>query len=257
LAIDGFMVSHDFFQMLRSQYPGIKTCLYLYDRVKDNYELDQFFQHYDRVCTFDYSDSQNYNIIHMPIYWVPPQKSTSVMYDIFALASYNGKERLDIFSRVRNMVLQEGLTENIRLYHPSVNNRFIYTLRFIFNRIKGKQTLSLHQLKNDIFTTRSLTPDEFRRSIFEARVVLDTHLPYQDGLTARFMWALGAGKKIITTNSNALNYDFYSPEQILVLDGDYDKVISFIKTQYEMPEVVRELIDKYRIDNWLKTVIGE
>lgn len=256
-AVDGFMVSHDFFRMLRAQYPGIKKCLYLYDRVKDNYKLDQFFQHYDRICTFDYSDSQNYKITHLPIYWVPSKKSQSNKYDIFALASYNGKERLEIFSRVRNMVIQEGMMENIRLYHPSVKNSFLYTLRFFVNRIRGKQTLSLYQLKKDIFTTRSLTPDEFRRSILEARVVLDTHLPYQDGLTARFMWALGAGKKIITTNSSALNYDFYSPEQILILDSDYDEVMSFIKTQYEMPDAVRGLIDKYRIDNWLKTIIGD
>ena len=95
----------------------------------------------------------------------------------------------------------------------------------------------------------------------ESEVVIDTAPDNQDGLTARFMWALGAKRKIITTNEHVLKYPFYSPQQILVVDADdieknRHDVISFMESPLQIPSDKLVEIDKYRIDNWLGELLS-
>lgn len=75
------------------------------------------------------------------------------------------------------------------------------------------------------------------------------------------MWALGLGKKIITTNEAVRNYDFYTKDQILVLEDKYytkDELLiikRFIEHDYNEDSKIRDNIDKLRIDNWLNTIM--
>lgn len=71
------------------------------------------------------------------------------------------------------------------------------------------------------------------------------------------MWALGAEKKIITTNAMVKQYDFYTPEQIYVVEDVENFVTepafeSFMNREYHMSDDVRSKIETYRIDNWIK-----
>ena len=52
-----------------------------------------------------------------------------------------------------------------------------------------------------------------------SRCVLDSAQEGQMGLTIRVLEALGAKKKLITTNEDIVNYDFYNEENIYVYDG--------------------------------------
>lgn len=115
--------------------------------------------------------------------------------------------------------------------------------------------LSLSELKGDLYTTKSLTPQEFRDMILRSRVVLDTQNSNQDGMTARFMWALGAEKKIITTNKAVKKNVFFSPEQILVLKSNFEDIPAFISKKFTMSDDMRSLVKRYRIDNWIDTML--
>ena len=127
----------------------------------------------------------------------------------------------------------------------------------VVNKLIGKKYYSNKELvENDLFTTQTLTPDEFRRTIQQSRTVLDVQAPNQDGLTARFMWALGLGKKIMTFNWNVKRYPFYSPEQILVLDDSYNGIEEFINSGVTVSDEKKAIIDRYRIDNWLDTLLN-
>ena len=55
-----------------------------------------------------------------------------------------------------------------------------------------------------------------------SRCVLDSAQDGQLGLTIRVLEALGAKKKLITTNEDVINYDFYKPENIYVYEGKID-----------------------------------
>lgn len=254
LAIDGLMVSPGFFQKLKSQYPNIVSILYLYDRVKDNYELNVFFKHYDRILTFDRLDSQQYGIIHLPYYWIPCSDETAIQNDIFAMASYKAGERYEVFSKVRQIALDAGLRVNIHLWHPNINNPPLYQIKYYIKKCIGKKMLPLAKLKEEIFTDKKLSPDEFRHNIYSSKVILDTNNNYQEGLTPRFMWAIGAGKKIIMTNNYVKDYPFFNPEQIFLLKDNYQQIPDFIRKPFEMSTETKKILLPYRIDNWIKTL---
>ena len=254
LVIDGLMVSLYFFHKFREINPEVKMILYLYDRVKGNYEIEHFFKEYDRIYTFDKQDSSTFGISHLPIYWVPTYEKKKEIYDLFGMASFNSMERYNIFNNIRNKARQDGMKEYIKLWRPPVEHPFKYFIKYVLCRIRGMEMLSLSQLRNDIFTEKCLSPDDFRLMTSQSKVILDTSLSYQDGLTARFMWALGAEKKIITTNGSVKEYEFYDPKQVLILHDNYDEIINFIKEPYHSNEEQREIIFRYRIDNWIKTL---
>ena len=256
LAINGMMVSSSFFITLREKYPKIKTIVYFYDRIEGHYELDCFFKYYDRVYTFDRTDSLKYSINHLPYYWKPFTEDVPIIYDVFGMASFKYGERYEVFSRVRQIAINAGLRVNILLWYPPVKNRLVYIAMYYLKRLFGKRMLPLSKLKEGIFTDKKMPLEEFRRNICQSKVVIDTNNSFQDGLTARFMWALSAGKKIIMTNKSVRNYPFYNPKQIFLLEDNYDKLIGFIKEPFLMAEEEKETILPYRIDNWLNTLLN-
>jgi hypothetical protein len=61
-------------------------------------------------------------------------------------------------------------------------------------------------------------------------------------------------KKIITTNKSISEYDFYNPNNILILDenSEIDINLDFFKTPYQA--LSDAIYYKYTIENWVKTV---
>ena len=123
--------------------------------------------------------------------------------------------------------------------------------------MQGKEMLSLNDLKDSIFTSKSLSPLEFRSLILKSKVILDTQNCNQDGMTARFMWALGAGKKIITTNRAAEINPFYTQEQIYILnENNINGILDFIKKELVVPAEIQLIISQYRIDKWIDLLLN-
>ncbi len=258
LAIDGFMVTPQFFEMLNTHSPSIRKVLYLYDRVKGNYEIDMFFKYYSDVYSFDLGDCAYYKLHHLPIYWVPSTEQLSDRYDIFGFGAFQWGERYKVYKAIKDLVQRNGLKDYIKLFYRPNKSKFSYLLRFVFYKVQGKNYLSLSEIKDELFTDKSLSPDEFRNLILCSKVILDTQNSNQDGMTARFMWALGAEKKIITTNKAVVENTFYSPGQIYVLsDSTLDGVMNFISSDFKMSEEMRGIVQQYRIDNWVDTMFIE
>ena len=258
LAIDGLMADETLFQILNKKNPSIKKILFVYDPIEGDYQIDYLFKYYDKVYSFDFGDCERFKLNFLPIYWVPAEQENDIKYDIFGLAAlnYDKPQTIQFFQKVKNYAKTNGLSEYIKLYCGKQNkykNMFwVYIYKLIGKKYYSNRELS----ENDLFTTKTMTPDVFRKTIQQSKTILDVQAPNQDGLTARFMWALGLGKKIMTFNWNVRKYPFYSSEQILVLENNFDKIESFVGSEYTPTVETRSLIDKYRIDNWLDTLLG-
>ena len=83
---------------------------------------------------------------------------------------------------------------------------------------------------------------------------MDSPQEGQTGLTIRVIEALGAKKKIITTNKDVKNYDFYSENNVYIYDGSFDFSSPFFTEKY-VP-VKKNIYEKYNIDNWLSYMIN-
>lgn len=256
LAIDGFMVTPHLFQVLKDKNPKIKNILYLYDRVEGNYEIDIFFPYYTNVYSFDLGDCAHYGLHHLPIYWVDSDEKVEQKYDISAVAGFSFGTRYEVFKRFKTIAKEKHLKDYIKLVLRPVENPWLYRFKCLIYRLKGKPFLTLSDMQDDLFTTHSLTPSDFRLLIRQSCVVVDTQNSNQDGLTARCMWALGAEKKIITTNKAVKQYPFYSPDQFFVLNNSSEGLVSFLASDFKMSNEVREIIKQYRIDNWLRLMVN-
>lgn len=259
LAIDGLTVHPYLFDVLRKRNPDIRIILYLYDRVQGMYQVDRFFKYYDAVFSFDQYDVEKFGIKYLPIYWVPNTSNVEPKYDVFGFATYSmiKSERNDIFRDVKEIIQNNGLTEYIKLvYRKKVTNRILYQIKHYIKKMLGRPSIPLSDIDSGLITDTPITPVEFRKIIQNSRTVLDIQPDYQEGFTARFMWALGLGKKIITTNANVTNYPFYDSRQFFIYNESGD-LVSFIERPFEMEEGNKKLIQKYRIDNWIKTILND
>ena len=65
---------------------------------------------------------------------------------------------------------------------------------------------------------------------------------------------MGYKKKLITTNPDVVNYDFYNPNNIMVVnEQNFETIRDFLSTPYE--DISKELYDKYTIDGWLHKIL--
>lgn len=105
------------------------------------------------------------------------------------------------------------------------------------------------------FFEQRLSLESVGELVKRSRIILDIAKPGQAGLSFRFFEAMASRKKVITTNRSVVDYDFYNPANILVID-EANPVIPerFITDPYvDVPETIYQ---KYTLQGWVKTVFA-
>ena len=105
------------------------------------------------------------------------------------------------------------------------------------------------------FTTSKLSQDQIQEKIENSEIILDVLRENQTGLSFRVFDALALDKKIITTNNTITQYDFYNPNNILVIDPKNIRIPkSFLNSKYEV--IPENIYRKYTLNNWIKSVLS-
>lgn len=252
LVINGTVVHPKLFYYLRKHNPKIECVNYLFDSTQNVYHFDRNFKYFNRIFTFDRKDAEKFSINFLPIYWkdttTPPGHNS---IQLFGFGVFN-KTRYEVYSSLIDKCKDFSENSFVKLYVPEINNIKLFKLKNIIKKIIHLPVdLSFEEYNSPLITHKTLTPKEFRDYIFNSNIIVDTSNSKQDGLTARFMWALGAGKKIITNNSSVLDYPFYSPEQFYVIDGNYLGLEDFINTPFNPSQEYKTIIEQWRLDNWV------
>lgn len=256
LVIDGQSFHPVILSVLKQRNQDLYSANYLFDSNSGVYDFCHNFKYFDKVFTFDRKESIEMGITCLPIYWIP-ETNTSCDIDVFGVGGYN-LERYSFFKKILEIVNSRSLRCFIKLFTTKISNEFLYSLKYKIREIMGlPRHISLEEYHSEIITFDSLSPDEYRSMMARSRIIIDTSPIHQSGLTARFMWALGLGKKIITTNEDVRNYSFYSPDNIYIAntqDISSDDIFDFIEKRDFITN--RSFIDCFRIDNWLKTILS-
>ena len=93
--------------------------------------------------------------------------------------------------------------------------------------------------------------DKYLEMISKSKALLDYNAYHQKGLSLRTMEALFFQKKLITSNKNVKNYDFYNKNNIFIIGEDNWKDINqFINSKYE--EIDQSIIDYYDFEQWIQ-----
>jgi hypothetical protein len=215
-----------FLKWLRHKYKGTPMVCYLWDSVMNKPMIKENFPYFDRVITFDSDDAKRFRLDFVPLFFSPEfdiasTKTKINKFDLCFIGSLH-TDRAQLIQNLKNNI--PLLNFFIYLYAPS---RIIFYLRsFFLKEFFFKKLSDLHFNK--------LSHSQIMAVLKKSTAILDIHSANQSGLTMRTIEALALQKKIVTTNTNIKNYDFYLPENICVLDRKKLSIpITFLRTPFK------------------------
>lgn len=234
---------------IRKTQPQAEFVLYQWDSVKNFPYIESLQKLFDRCYSFDRKDvSENEKLKFLPLFYnrkyaaIGTRPVAKYKYDFMFVGTAHPKK----YKFVREMSKKLSSTyknQFVYFYFPS---RLVY----IFRKFKNPE------LKNARYSEFHFTPikgKEMDDLLYESRCVLDSAQGGQTGLTIRVLESLGAKRKIITTNQDVVNYDFYRPKNIYVYEGKFDFNDIFFNSEYQ--DVEKDVYEKYSLNSWLKELL--
>lgn len=230
-----FIISPDYLHNKELQYltnKADKSIVYYWDSFTliDRYKRTLPF--FDVKFSFEPKDVEKYNMTLLTNFYYDTLSSNKIVTDAYYIGKFDN--RINTIEKINLLLLESGLRPEINIKIDHKNN-------------------SKELSKNINFIKTFIPFEENQKKIKESKFILDIHKEIQNGLTFRVFEAIGLSKKLITTNKDIVNYDFYNPNNIFVWDETKKKLPkNFLEKDYEkLPE---EIYKKYSLENWVKTI---
>ena len=213
-----------------------KTIAFFNDNIYRCPKIERVLHCYDEVYSFEKADCEKFSLKFAPN-WIYNENAglndnTALEYGVFNISSID--KRLSTLTLIAN-----------ELKSKKINFKFI---------VYDKK----HKAKDGIITyiNKHMSLSEVNHYTNRSKVLLDIHRTGQNGLTFRVFESLGLEKKLITTNAEIKNYDFYNPNNILVIDEKKPVIpVSFFENEYE--KIPDSIFEKYTLQGWVNNVIFE
>lgn len=238
---------------LRGAQQQARFVLYLWDSVQNYPHIEELISSFDKVYSFDTEDCKTYKEMEfLPLFYSNSYKilaeeksSHSFKYDISSIGTAH-PNRYIMFRKLERYF--QGSNVKLFLYMFLASR-----LLFFYNKLfeEDFKTAKLREFK---FVP--LNEKQVLDVVRDSKAVLDIQHHQQSGLTMRTVECLGAKKKIITTNTNIKQYDFYHPNNICIIENEnFEKINEFLTTNYM--EIDQDIYTKYSLTSWLKTITQE
>ena len=244
-----FSLPVEMFEYLRENNEHCKFILYQWDGEKNIEFIKKYHKYFDKLYSFDRLDCEkNKKYSFLPLFYIRQYekigdiKNKEYKYDV----SYIGTAHPQKFKMINEM--------SNELNHV-LPRQFIYhylpsKLKYYYHKVKSKEYKNA-KLKD--FKFEKVPVSELTKIFNESKCVFDSPQEGQNGLTIRTIECLGACKKIITTNKDIKNYDFYCEDNILVYDDRIDLNSKFFTSEYK--PISKDIYSKYALRNWLDYIL--
>ena len=235
---------------IRKLQPSAKFVLYQWDSLQNFRYIEKMEKYFDKCYSFDKDDVRNHeNLVFLPLFYAKRfEKMVEINKEMYEYDfSFIGTAHLQKYKFVKKMAEQLQKVYSSQFIYYFLPSRIVYVYRKIMNE-------EMKQAKYSEFHFVPLTFDEYDSIYKESKCILDSPQARQTGLTIRAIEALGANRKLITTNSDIMKYDFYKPENIYVYEGEFDYSSPFFHCPYKPVE--KEIYEKYSLRNWLLTILS-
>ena len=187
---------------------------YNYDSFKNNPNAQSILKYFDKKFTFDKKDALDYKINFRPLFFSKEYEEINDIHNGFEYETmFVGTAHTDryIISEKVKSWCEKNKYRSYTFYYSPSKSVFYFKKRFD----KTFKTFDINKI-----TFKSLQHSEIINLYKKSKAVLDINHPFQTGLTMRTFEALGAGRKLITTNPYVKEYPFYNPQNILVIDRE-------------------------------------
>lgn len=235
-------------ELLRDTFPTSTFVLYMWDSVK-NKHADHIIEYFDLKYSFDSEDCKQYSMKFRPLFYANAFDKNSIKsnfkYDFSFIGTVHS-DRAKILMNIKNYCDQNNMTYYFYLYVPG---HLLLLLRKLFNP-------SLRKWDKKYVHTESIDKDKVALISSETRCIIDINHPNQTGLTMRTIEMLGLQRKILTTNQNIKSYDFYCPEDQIVIDRNHIELDKNMVYE-EFKETPSGIYKHYCLSEWIKEIFNE
>lgn len=209
-----------------------KSVLIISDSINRYPQTKNIISLFDKVFSFEKKDCQKYNLRFKTnfIYKTSDTVLNKYQYKVFNISSFD--KRFPVIKKIAEVLYKMKIKSKIIIFTSKENNDPYLE-----------------------FSKKPLSIEENNQLLEESEIMLDVSRDGQDGLSFRVFESLGLKKKLITTNKDVVNYDFYNPKNIFVIDNTDDIKIpeSFFETPYI--DVPHNILSKYLIENWVNELV--
>lgn len=250
LIVRGEAISLQRLRKLRSAQPAATLCLYLWDSMHYNPNARTLWREFDRVFSFDRVDADaNPSIAFLPLFYGREFERAAAdhaapKYDACFIGTVH-TDRYKVLERVIAALEARGRRTFVYCYYPS---KTLFRIRALFDpgfRRFARKHIDFAGMK---------LPEVVDR-IAESRAIIDINRPNQLGLTMRTVEAVGAQRRLVTTNEDIVNYDIYSPEGVLVVDR-LAPAIDDAFLDREVTPFDEQVRRRYSLSAWLEAILG-
>ena len=193
--------------------------------------------YFDKVFSFQKNDVErygfnfitNYSYIKGPII---KNSNTKIKWQVFNVSRLD--RRIDILEKISKSLNQ-----------LKIPNRII---------VVGNNKFKKNKIHNLEHTTLYMPIEEVQDLIMKSNAMLDVVCrDDQSGLSFRVFESMMYRKKLITSNVDIINYDFYNPNNILVVNKEVSNITKeFFETEYQ--DIDEEIYNKYTLKSWVEKV---
>ena len=231
-----FIISPDYLLNKELEYvtsKAKKSIVYFWDSFKLIGRYERTLPFFDVKFSFEPSDVEKYNMQLLTNFYFDSVSSNKTTTDAYYIGNFDN--RILIIEKIVSLLVENDLKPEVLIKIKSNKKTEIYS--------KGIK-----------FITEFVPFEENQKRIKETKIILDIHKQVQNGLTFRVFEAIGLNKKLITTNKDIINYDFYNPNNIFIWDENTKEIPKdFLNKEYEkLPE---NIYQKYSLENWVKTIL--
>ncbi|WP_324756994.1 hypothetical protein AB3466_20460 [Sphingobacterium thalpophilum] len=216
---------------------------YLYDNL-DRFPVEDRLELFDKIYSFEDKDVQKYGFEKITNYNYlseEPIECELVENDLFYITSYD-KRRIKLLRKLAARLCELQIKSRIIVVGKQVWKE---KLRNFILRPPGHQIIEFKDKPLD----GTIVLEEYKKS----RAIIDLMREGQEGLSFRVFEAMALEKKIITDNPTIRTYDFYVPDNVLVLDHDVSNIeLNFFNIPYS--RLSDYIYRGYSLDSWISKI---
>lgn len=204
-----------------------------YDSLDRNPLPSNHLELFDKIYSFDINDVQKNNYLTLLTNFIYTERNfnTQPKNKAFMILS-KSEDRERMLSKIANIF----------------DKKQIHNYEFI---VANPATTDVN--KNIVLTEDHFNLEDVLEKVKNSEILIDLVRKKQSGLSFRFFEAMAFEKKIITNNKTVSLYDFYNPNNILILEDNFEDIDdNFLNSKYE--KLSEEIYKKYTIDSWVEKV---
>lgn len=246
LVLRGEAFTEQAVNILKGYYKNAIIILYLWDILKTT-SLQDVIPFFDKSLSFDPEDVRiNKDLVFRPTFFVPQYKEltkkSQPKYDILFIGTLHSN-RYQLLEDIKEYLNQHGMSYYFYLYTPSF-------LSFIKNKVLDKIPVKIRDVH---FQPLSLL--QTLEIVSNSKCMLDLNFTGQKSLSMRAYEAMASKTKYITTNSEITKYDFYNPNNILVIDiNNINIPLEFLNSPFE--DIPSHIMEKYSVEQFVNDLFS-